>query len=323
MTETKIFEIANDVFKNEIEGIIEVQHLLNAEFSQAVRLLSQCSGKVIVMGIGKSGHIANKIAATMASTGTSAFFVHPTEALHGDLGMIGQNDVVIAISYSGESDELNAALAVIRRKKIPIIAITGKINSTLAKVSKHVLNIAVSKEACPLGLAPTTSTTACLVLGDALAVCIYTLKGFKLEDFALSHPGGSLGRRLLITVDDIMRSGDRLPVVAFNANLTEIVLEISKKGLGLTAVIDNLGKLIGVITDGDLRRLLDNYDKFNTLTAQEIMNKSPKTLVTNTLAIVAVELMEKNKINGFLIVDASNKPIGAFNVHDLIAAKLL
>ncbi|MCX8514912.1 MAG: KpsF/GutQ family sugar-phosphate isomerase [Burkholderiales bacterium] len=323
MNETKVFEIANEVFKNEVEGIHEVQQLLNQEFAQAVYLLSKCSGKVIVMGIGKSGHIANKIAATMASTGTSAFFVHPTEALHGDLGMIGQNDVVIAISYSGESDELNAALAVIKRKDIAVIAITGNTKSTLAKLSKHVLNIAVTKEACPLGLAPTTSTTACLVLGDALAVCIYSLKGFKLEDFALSHPGGSLGRRLLIKVNDIMRCGERLPVVALNANLTDIVLEISNKGLGLTAVIDNLGKLVGVITDGDLRRILDNYNKFNTLTAQDIMNKSPKTLETNTLAIVAVELMEKNKINGFLIVDEQHKPIGAFNIHDLIAAKLL
>lgn len=319
----EILAIAHRVFANEIDGINAVAKNLNADFAEAVSLLLRCPGKVIVIGIGKSGHIARKIAATFASTGTPAFFVHPAEALHGDLGMIGAQDVIIAISYSGESDEILTILPAILYKSVPIIAMTGNPKSNLAKLATHSLNIQIDKEACPLNLAPTTSTTASLVLGDALAISLLELRGFKPEDFALSHPGGSLGRRLLTKASDLMHQGDRLPSVSATASLKDAVVEISKKGLGLTAVVDDAGMLLGVITDGDLRRILDHEIDIRATKVLDIMNKSPKVLQTDDLAAIAVELMEKYKITGFLVVDNQHKLLGAFNLHDLFRARLI
>lgn len=319
----QVLGIASQVFVDEIAGIWQVQTYLDDDFVAAVKLIYDCKGKIIVTGMGKSGHIGSKIAATMASTGTPAFFVHPAEALHGDLGMIDEKDVVLAISYSGESDELISILPIVKRRKVPMIGMTGNPDSSLARISDCVLNIKVDKEACPLGLAPTTSTTACLVLGDALAVSIYTLKGFKPEDFALSHPGGSLGRRLLTRAEDLMYSGERLPVVHENTLLKDVVMEISNKGLGLAGVVDADNHLVGVVTDGDLRRLLDHKVDILTTTAAEIMSHSPKTMFADSLAVEAIELMEQKKITGFLVVDHSSRFVGAFNLHDLLKAKLL
>lgn len=323
MDKAQILQIANQVFIDEIAGIEQVRTFLNDTFVSVVQLMHGCSGKVVVTGMGKSGHIGNKIAATLASTGTPAFFVHPAEALHGDLGMIEEKDVVVAISYSGESEELNAILPTLKRRNVPLIGITSNENSNLAKIAKYVLSVKVDKEACPLGLAPTTSTTACLVLGDALAVSLYTLRGFKPEDFAVSHPGGALGRRLLTRVQDIMHHGDLVPKVLASAALKDVVMEMSNKGLGLTGVVDEFDHLLGVVTDGDLRRLLDTNTDIFTTRARDIMTKSPKTVLIDSLAITAVELMEKKKITGFLVVDRDNKLTGAFNLHDLFLAKLL
>ena len=322
-TNINIMSIAKQVFNDEIIGITQVLDNLNDEFDQVVTLLLKCRGKVIVTGMGKSGHIGNKIAATLASTGTAAFFLHPAEALHGDLGMVSVDDIIIAISYSGESDELSGILPVLRRRKIPIIAITGGINSSLAKMSDLVLNIKISKEACPLDLAPTTSTTATLVMGDALAVSLLTLRGFKHEDFALSHPGGSLGRRLLTLVSDVMHTGVRIPVVNEIATLKDIVLEISQKSLGFTAVTDINNNLIGIITDGDLRRILDLSIDLTTVNAKSIIRSKPKVILETDLAVKALELMEEYKITGMLVVDHNNHLVGAFNMHDLFTAKLI
>lgn len=324
LSEQEIIKLARKVFNDEIEGLIQVGSSLNSGFAKCVQLILKCKGKTIVTGIGKSGHIARKMASTFASTGTPSFFVHPAEALHGDLGMIEEEDVVIALSYSGESDELNSILPIIKRKTHNIIAFTSNPSSTLAQSAQHVLDIKVDKEACPLNLAPTTSTTASLALGDALAVCLLSIRGFKAEDFALSHPGGALGRRLLTKVNDLMHAGELLPVVTTECSLQEIVVEISQKRLGLTGVIDShTRKLVGIITDGDLRRALEQNLDLKTATASHIMTKNPKVLNQNTLAIEAVELMEQNKITGFLVVDEDNFLIGAFNLHDLFKAKLL
>ena len=323
MDKKHILQIADNVFEDEIAGINQVRGYLGDNFVDAIELIYACKGKVIVTGMGKSGHIGNKIAATMASTGTPAFFVHPAEALHGDLGMIDEKDVVIAISFSGESDELMGILPIVKRKNIPLIAMTGNSQSSLAKISNCVLDIKVDKEACPLGLAPTTSTTACLVLGDALAVSLYTLRGFKPEDFAMSHPGGALGRRLLTRASDLMHTDERLPIVCADTSLKDVVMEISKKGLGFAGVVDKQNKIIGVITDGDLRRLIDKQVDIMTTTAEAIMSKNPKTILKDSLAVEAIELMEKNKITGFAVVDEDNKFVGAFNLHDLFQAKLL
>ena len=323
MDKDYILQIAQNVFADEIAGVNQVQSYLGDDFVAAIDLIYDCKGKIIVTGMGKSGHIGNKIAATMASTGTPAFFVHPAEALHGDLGMIDEKDVVIAISFSGESDELMGILPIVKRRNVPLIAMTGNKDSSLGKIANCVLNIKVDKEACPLGLAPTASTTACLVLGDALAVSLYTLRGFKPEDFALSHPGGSLGRRLLTRATDLMRIGNRLPLVSPETSLRDVVMEISQKGLGFTAVIDKENNVIGIITDGDLRRLIDNKTDIMATNASSIMSKSPKTVLDDSLAVEAIELMEKFKITGFIVVNKHNKYVGAFNLYDLLQAKLL
>ncbi|TXI94230.1 MAG: KpsF/GutQ family sugar-phosphate isomerase [Neisseriales bacterium] len=323
MNNKQIVEIANQVFSDEISGLQSVLATIGDEFCRAVQLIFDCKGKIIVSGMGKSGHIGNKIAATLASTGTAAFFMHPAEALHGDLGMIESSDLLIAISYSGESDELSTIIPIVRRKQVQIIGITGNPNSTLAKLSSCLLSVKIDREACPLNLAPTTSTTATLVLGDALAVALLSLRNFQPEDFALSHPGGSLGRRLLTRVSDIMHSNERLPVVNLDATLKEAVVEISKKGLGLVAVVDVDMCLNGIITDGDLRRIMDSDADIRVLKAHQIMTKNPKTTSPDDLAVDALYLMEKYQITGMVVVDNNKKMVGAFNMHDLFKAKIV
>lgn len=318
-----ILALATQLFDDEISGLHSIQDSLGANFVQAVEMLFACNGKIVVSGMGKSGHVGNKIAATLASTGTAAFFMHPAEALHGDLGVVESKDLLLAISYSGESDELSAIIPILQRKSVKVIAIVGNLDSTLAKLADCVLSIKVDKEACPLNLAPTTSTTATLVLGDALAVALLSLRDFKPEDFALSHPGGSLGRKLLTTVQDVMHSGERLPAVLPSAKLKEVVVEISQKGLGLVAVVDTDQRLLGVITDGDLRRVLDSDQDVRTLSACEFMTVNPKVINYTNLAVDAVDIMNNYKIGGLLAVDDYNKVVGAFNLHDLFKAKLI
>lgn len=319
----EIIKVAHQVFADEIAGLNQVQAQIGAEFCHAVELILQCTGKIIVSGMGKSGHVGNKIAATLASTGTSAFFMHPAEALHGDLGMIDDNDLLIAISFSGESDELSSILPLVKKRHIPVIAMTGAPQSTLSKLSTVTLSILIDKEACPLNLAPTTSTTATLVLGDALAVALLSIKKFQPKDFALSHPGGSLGRKLLTTVADIMQTGDRLPMVVPNANFKEVVFEISNKRVGMVGVVDKDGKLLGIITDGDLRRVLDREQDLKELLAQDFMTKNPKIVLINQMAVDAVAIIERFQIGGLLVVDEHNILVGAITVHDLFKAKLI
>ena len=294
-----------------------------ASFTKAVELILATRGRVVVMGMGKSGHIGRKIAATLASTGTAAMFVHPAEASHGDLGMIKAIDCVLAISNSGESDELNAVLPMIKRMGTPLVAITGGAQSTLAKYADAVLDSSVAKEACPLNLAPTASTTAQLAMGDALAVVLLDTRGFKAEDFARSHPGGSLGRKLLTHVRDVMRTGDAVPRVLATTAFTDLMREMSAKGLGASAVVDAAGKPIGIFTDGDLRRLIERGADLRALTAQDVMHTTPRTVSAEALAVDAVELMELHSITSVLVSDAQGLLIGALNTNDLMRAKVI
>jgi len=289
----------------------------------ALDVILRCEGRVIVSGMGKSGHIARKIAATMSSTGTPAYFVHPAEASHGDLGMITPDDVIIALSYSGESQELMAIVPVIKRQGAKLISMTGSPSSSLAMLADVHLNAAVDKEACPMGLAPTASTTAALALGDALAVALLDAKGFGAEDFARSHPGGSLGRRLLTHVRDIMRVNERLPMVGLDAMLGEAILEISKKGVGMTAIVDGQHHVLGIYTDGDLRRTLAKKLDFNTTPVRDVMSANPRCIGPDRLAAEAVQMMEQYNISQMLVVDEENKLIGALNMHDLLHAKVI
>jgi len=300
-----------------VEALIET---IDGAFGHACELLLNCQGRVIVTGMGKSGHIGNKIAATLASTGTPAFFVHPAEASHGDLGMITPQDVVVALSNSGETGEVLTIVPVIKRKATPLISLTGRADSTLARQSDVHLHVAVNEEACPLNLAPTSSTTAALALGDALAIALLEARGFTAEDFALSHPGGSLGRRLLLTVDDVMHSGERLPRVRDTAPIADALLEVTRKGLGMTAVLRDDGTLAGVFTDGDLRRMLDRAPDVHKTAIAEVMTSNPVTIVMGHLAAEALQLMESRKINGLIVVDQDGKPVGALNMHDLLRA---
>ncbi|AWK80933.1 KpsF/GutQ family sugar-phosphate isomerase [Photobacterium damselae subsp. damselae] len=310
------------VIETEIHALNNIRQYINQDFANACELILNCSGKVIVMGMGKSGHIGNKIAATLASTGTSAFFVHPGEASHGDLGMIKKNDVVIAISNSGEASEILALLPVIKRLGIPLIAMTGKPESSMAKLAQYHLQITVDKEACPLNLAPTSSTTATLVMGDALAIAIMEARGFTTNDFALSHPGGALGRKLLMRISDVMHSGDDLPIVTEHATIKDALLEISRKGLGMTAIVDNEQQLIGIFTDGDLRRLLDDHIDIHNTTIGTVMSRNPKTISPQLLAAEGLKLMEDKKINGLLVTEQSCL-VGALNMHDLLKAGVI
>jgi arabinose-5-phosphate isomerase len=292
-------------------------------FVRAVQAMLACRGRTIVMGMGKSGHVGRKIAATLASTGTPSFFVHPAEASHGDLGMVTAGDVVLAISNSGESDELAALLPALRRLSVTLVAMTGKPQSALARHADIVLSCAVDQEACPLNLAPTASTTAQMALGDALAVALLDARGFVEADFARSHPGGSLGRKLLMHVRDLMRSGDALPLVAPTASMSQMLREMSAKGLGFTAVADADGQVLGIFTDGDLRRLIERGVDLLPLTAQEVMHRSPRLVREDALAVDAAGLMEQHRITSVIVVDEVGRITGALNSNDLMRAKVI
>ena len=310
-------------FEVEAAAVLEMASRVGAEFVQAVELLMACRGRVVVMGMGKSGHIGRKIAATLASTGTPAMFVHPAEASHGDLGMIQAVDVVLAISNSGESEELMAILPVLSRLGIALIAITGGRRSTLALQSRVTLDTSVAREACPLNLAPTASTTAQLAMGDALAVALLDARGFRPEDFARSHPGGALGRKLLTHVSDVMRSGPAVPQVAAGTPFTELMREMSAKGLGASAVVDGQGQVLGIFTDGDLRRLVEKGVDLRALRAADVMHARPHTVRRSALAVEAAALMEQHRINSVLVVDERGALCGALNTNDLMRAKVI
>jgi len=315
--------LAKEVLQLESSEIEALAQRLDHRFSEAVSLILECKGRVVVSGMGKSGHIGGKIASTLASTGTPAFFMHPAEASHGDLGMITAGDVVIALSNSGESDEVLAIVPPLKRLGASIIAITGNDASSLAKAADIHLSAHVSREACPLGLAPTSSTTVALALGDALALCVLDLRDFTAEDFARSHPGGSLGRRLLVHVCDVMRTGTSIPHVPEHASLAEALLEMSRKGLGLTAVVNAEHQPVGIFTDGDLRRAFEQNVNVMTAKILDVMHVNPSTIHQDQLAIAAVEIMEQRKINGLLVVDEAGHLVGALNMHDLLLAKVV
>jgi len=316
-------DLAREVLNVEAAAVQALASRLDDNFLHALDVILSCKGRVIVSGMGKSGHIARKIASTMSSTGTPAYFVHPGEASHGDLGMITSEDVIIALSYSGESQELIAIVPMIKRQGAKLISMTGNPSSSLAIEADVHLNAAIDKEACPMGLAPTASTTAALALGDALAVALLDAKGFSAEDFARSHPGGSLGRRLITHVRDIMRSGERLPMVRENAMLGEAVLEISKKGVGMTAIVDAEQNVLGIYTDGDLRRTLEKKLDFSTTPVRSVMSANPRCIAQDALAAEAVLMMEQNNISQMLVVDDKHRLIGALNMHDLLHAKVI
>ncbi len=313
-----IIQLARQVVAIEQAGLDRLGQSIGDDFVEAVDTILQCDGHVIVIGMGKSGHIGNKISATLASTGTPAFSVHPGEASHGDLGMITPKDVVIMVSNSGETEEVLAILPVIKRMGVPLIAITGRCQSTLARAADVHLHAAVDDEACPLGLAPTTSTTVTLVLGDALAVTLLKLRGFTEEDFARSHPAGALGKKLILRISDVMRTGDAMPQVHSGTALREGLLEMTRKGLGMTAIVDSDNQVIGVYTDGDLRRSLDAGIDLNKTPIDQVMTCSPITISADKLAVEAAQLMETNKIHGLLVTDQDNRLVGALNIHDLL-----
>jgi arabinose-5-phosphate isomerase len=315
--------LARKTFELEAAAVLGLCGRVGSEFAAAARLMLACRGHVVVMGMGKSGHIGRKIAATLASTGTPAMFVHPGEASHGDLGMITSRDVVLAISNSGESAELTAILPVLSRLGVPLVAMTGGAQSTLAKHARVTLDSGVAQEACPLNLAPTASTTAQLALGDALAVVLLDARGFKEEDFARSHPGGSLGRKLLTHVSDVMRSGDAVPQVRPATPFTELMREMSAKGLGASAVVDERQHVLGIFTDGDLRRLVEKGVDLRGSTAADVMHPQPRTVRADSLAVEAVALMEQHSINSVLVVDEAGTLCGALNTHDLMRAKVI
>ncbi|OBU12619.1 D-arabinose 5-phosphate isomerase [Photobacterium aquimaris] len=310
------------VLDTELQALEKIRHYIDNSFTLACELILHCQGKVIVMGMGKSGHIGRKIAATLASTGTPAFFVHPGEASHGDLGMIKKSDVVIAISNSGEATEILALLPVIKRLGIAMISMTGQPESSMAKMAQVNLQVTVDKEACPLNLAPTSSTTATLVMGDAVAIAVMEARGFTADDFALSHPGGALGRKLLLRIADVMHSGELLPMIEEHASIKDALLEISHKGLGMTAIVDHSQQLRGIFTDGDLRRLLDNHVDIHNTSIGEVMSSNPQTISPQLLAAEGLKLMEDNKINGLLVTE-NNQLVGALNMHDLLKAGVM
>ncbi|MCW8109457.1 KpsF/GutQ family sugar-phosphate isomerase [Alteromonas ponticola] len=323
MTELSFISSAKKVIQIEQQAIEQLGSRLGEAFERACQLLLNCKGKVVVSGMGKSGHIGNKIAATLASTGTPAFFMHPGEANHGDLGMLGDEDVLLAISNSGETAELLNILPVVKRLGVPVVAMTNSPSSSLGSHADVVLDISVEQEACSLGLAPTSSTTVTLVLGDALAIALLDAKGFTSDDFALSHPGGSLGRKLLLKVSDIMLSGNELPLVSPSDKVTDALLEISKKGLGMTGVVDEKNQLIGIFTDGDLRRILDAQIDIHHTEVQKVMTSGGQTVHPDDLAVEALNLMEAHKISALMVVNDSQQPVGAFNMHMLLKAGVL
>ena len=318
-----VLELARNVLAIEADAVRALIGRLDERFLAAVSLILACKGRVIVSGIGKSGHIARKIASTMSSTGTPAYFVHPAEASHGDLGMIQRDDIFIGISYSGESDELLQIVPLVKRQGAKLIIMGGNAASTLAREADVFLDAGVTQEACPLNLAPTASTTAALALGDALAVALLDARGFSADDFARSHPGGLLGRRLLTHVADVMRSGTDVPKVSDQAMLKEAVLEMSRGRIGMTAVLDSAGRVRGIFTDGDLRRALERIQDFAAARVLDLMSPRPRTIRPEALAVEAVEIMESHKVNQLLVVDARGELVGALNMHDLFRAKVI
>ncbi len=319
----KLLSRAVTVLRIESDAVAALASRIDSSFADACRLILGCAGRVVVSGIGKSGHIGRKIAATLASTGTPAFFVHAGEASHGDLGMVTRDDVVIALSNSGTTAELLNIVPLIKRSGARLVAVTGNPGSELARLADVHLNAAVDREACPLNLAPTASTTAMLALGDALAVALLEARGFGPDDFALSHPGGTLGRALLTHVGDVMRSGANLPVVGSDARLVDAVLEITRKRMGMTAVLDAAGQLVGIFTDGDLRRFLEHGDDPRTATVSDVMSRQPVTIEAEALAVEAVRRMEERLVSQLLVVDGAGKLVGALHIHDLLSAKVV
>jgi arabinose-5-phosphate isomerase len=319
----KLRELALAVIQVEAEAVAGLAGQINESFVAACKLMFDCKGRVVVMGIGKSGHIAGKIAATLASTGTPAFFVHPGEASHGDMGMITKQDVVLALSNSGETEEIVKILPIIKRLAVPLVAMTGNPKSTLATFATTHINVSVPQEACPLGLAPTSSSTAALVMGDALAVSLLEARGFTKDDFALSHPGGSLGKQLLLRVDDIMHINEAMPMVHKSALISAALLEMTEKKLGMTAIVEDDNRLMGIFTDGDLRRMLSkNFDLHKTCIV-EVMTPNCTVIKANTLAAEAMQIMELKKINALIVVDDQHHAVGALNMHDLIRAGIV
>lgn len=319
----KLRELALAVIQVESQAVTSLAGQVNENFVEACKLMFDCKGRVVVIGMGKSGHIAGKIAATLASTGTPAFFVHPGEASHGDLGMITSHDVVLALSNSGETDEIIKILPIIKRLNVPLIAMTGNPKSTLADFASTHINVSVEQEACPLGLAPTSSTTAALVMGDALAVSLLEARGFTRDDFALSHPGGTLGKRLLLRVEDIMHVGNEMPLVHKTAFISDALLEMTEKKLGMTAIVEEGNKLIGIFTDGDLRRMLAKSPDIHKTLIVDVMTPNCAVIKADALAAEAMQIMEQKKINALIVVDNQHHAIGALNMHDLIRAGIV
>jgi arabinose-5-phosphate isomerase len=326
LNEQQIIDEGRRTITVEAESLRELGLRLDGKFVRAVQMLAACQGKVVVTGVGKSGIICRKIAATLASTGTPALFLHPTEGLHGDLGVLSKQDLVIAISYSGTTEELTKIIPAVKRQGLPLLALTGKMESELAQSCDLTLDISVSREACPLGLAPTTSTTVTLALGDALAAALLALKGFSADDFALRHPGGALGRRLLLRVVEVMHEGVRMPLVADSVTVQEALFEMTGKGFGVTGIADAAGDLVGILTDGDLRRLLAGHEQPLTLPVRAVMTAGPKTIEGRELAVTALKKMEDAKITSLFVIDKSvspenaQRPIGIVHLHDLLRA---
>jgi arabinose-5-phosphate isomerase len=319
----KLIRLGRAVIATETEALVKLNERIDENFVQACLYMLDCKGRVVVLGMGKSGHIGNKIAATLASTGTPAFFIHPGEASHGDLGMIKDDDVVIALSNSGETDEIITLLPVIKRLGVPLISMSGNKKSSLARTASVNIDVSVEKEACPLGLAPTASTTAALAMGDALAIALLEARGFGAEDFAIAHPGGMLGRRLLLHVSDIMHIGKELPAVQETTLLSEALLIMTQMGLGSTAIVDKENYVLGIFTDGDLRRALDNDIDIHKASINEVMTRNCKTISKDCLAAEALAIMEDSRINALPVIDKENKLIGLLNMHDLLRARVV
>jgi arabinose-5-phosphate isomerase len=319
----RLLEMARAVLEIEASAVHDLIARVDETFAEAARIILACRGRIVVLGMGKSGHIANKIAATLASTGTPAFFVHPGEASHGDMGMITPADVVLALSNSGETDELVVLIPLLKRLGVPLVSMTGNPRSLLAESSAVHLFVGVAQEACPLGLAPTSSTTAALAMGDALAIALLQARGFTQEDFALSHPGGALGRRLLLKVRDLMHTGTDIPAVGPDTPLSDALLEMTRKGLGITAVVDAEGRVLGIFTDGDLRRVIDRGGDVRATRISEVMTPECKTITPELLAAEALAVMQDTKINALLVVDAARRLEGAINMHDLLKARVV
>ena len=322
MNLTRSLTLANRTLDIEAQAILGLKAQLSDSFEKAVQTILASSGRVVVTGMGKSGHVGRKIAASLASTGTPAMFMHPAEAGHGDLGMVTASDVMLALSNSGESEELNIIMPVVKRLGVPLIAITGQLDSTLARQADFVLGCSVAQEACPLNLSPTASTTAQMALGDALAVALLDARGFREEDFARSHPGGSLGRKLLVHVRDLMRTGSELPVVGSKTAFIDMLREMTRKGLGFVAIVDE-SEPLGIFTDGDLRRLIERGEDLRSLQAAAVMHAGPRTISSDVLAAEAASVMESQRITGLLVVDAAGRLVGALSVNDLMRAKVI